>query len=71
MKHACSPFNEQLLFSSRELYGTISISRRNPSRKVIGSFSMIPYFNIFLENCRQGGWDHMKSMKFIIMALSL
>jgi hypothetical protein len=49
----------------------INISRRNPSRKVIGRFSMIPDFRIFLENYRQGGWDHMKSMKFMIMALSL
>jgi hypothetical protein len=49
----------------------INISRRNPSRKVIGHFSMIPDFRIFLENYRQGGWDHMKSMKFMIMELSL
>jgi hypothetical protein len=71
MKHACSPCSTQLLFKSRELAGTINISRRNPSRKVIGCSSMIPDFRIFLENYRQGGWDHMKSLKFMIMALSL
>jgi hypothetical protein len=48
-----------------------NISRRNHSRKVIGPFSMIPDFMIFLENYRQGGWDHMKLMEFMIMALSL
>jgi hypothetical protein len=71
MKHVFSPFCTQLLFNSREIAGTINISRINPSIKVIGHFSMIPDFGIFLENCRQGGWDHMKSMKFMIIALSL
>jgi hypothetical protein len=59
------------LFNNKELAGMISISRRNPSIKVIGRFSMISDFRTFLGNCRQGGWDRMKSMKFMIMALSL
>jgi hypothetical protein len=56
-----------MLFNNREIIGMINISRKNHSKKVIGHFSMIPDFRIFLENYRQGGWDHMKSMKFIIM----
>jgi hypothetical protein len=71
MKHACPPCSAQPLFNKKELASTINISRRNIFRKVIGHFTMIPYFRILLENYRQGGWDHMKSMKFTIMALSL
>jgi hypothetical protein len=63
------PFNIQLSFNNREPNGMTISSRRRYLRKGIGPFCLTPNIRIFEENSVLVGWDLMRSIHFMIMAL--